>query len=199
MLTWRCAGSCSKILQKRLKRRHVLPSARKTGKEAVLGQRAKNHGNGWLTSTRTQVWTRRKKPFRARVTGNRCKKHQNVYGMEASFTLLGTELHSKETVLNLGIYLLIAGLSNRVLMYVGHLHTYLIIFIRVRSQKSCHRNKKMPLPFNPYTAFLRIRKVEISGVILLLSVTVYLITLLLTNEWNPGEVWFVHVKIHVFI
>ena len=137
------------------------------------------------------------------------KKHQNVYGMEASFTLLGTELHtfrpiylseccSKETVLNLGIYL-ITGLSNRVLMYVGHLHTYLIIFIRVRSQKSCHRNKKMPLPFNPYTAVLRIRKVEIPGVILLLLITVYLITLLLTNEWNPGEVWFVHVKIHVFI
>ena len=31
----------------------------------------------------------------------------------------------------------------------------------------------------------------------LLSVKVYLITLLLTNEWNPGEVWFVRVKIHV--
>ena len=101
-------------------------------------------------------------------------------------------------MLNLGIYL-IAGLSNRVLIYVGHLHTYLIIFIRVRSQKSCHRNKKMPLPFNPYTAVLRIRKVEIPGVILLLLVTVYFITLLLTNEWNPGEVWFVYVKIHVFI
>ncbi|CAH3022964.1 unnamed protein product [Porites evermanni] len=43
----------------------------------------------------------------------------------------------------------------------------------------------MPLPFNPYTAVLRIRKVEIPGVILLLLVTVYLITLLLTNEWNP--------------
>ena len=126
--------------------------------------------------------------------------------MEASFTLLGTELHtfgliylsecySKETVLNLGIYS-IPGLSNRVLMYIGHLHTYLIIFIRVRSQKSCHRYKKMPLPFNPYTAVLRIRKVEILGVILLLLVT---ITLLLTNEWNPGEVWFVHIKINVFI
>jgi len=63
----------------------------------------------------------------------------------------------------------------------------------------CHNNKKMPLPFNPYAAVLRIRKVEIPGVILLLSVTVYLITLLLTNEWNPGKVWFVHVKIHVFI
>ena len=58
---------------------------------------------------------------------------------------------------------------------------------------SCHTNKKMPLPFNPYTAVLRIRKVKISGVILLLLVT---ITLLLTNEWNPGEVWFVHVKIN---
>ena len=126
--------------------------------------------------------------------------------MEASFTLLGTELHtfgliylsecySKETVLNLGIYS-IPGLSNRVLMYIGHLHTYLIIFIRVRSQKSCHRNKKMPLSFNPYAAVLRIRKVKIPGVILLLLVT---ITLLLTNEWNPGEVWFVHIKIHVFI
>ena len=79
-------------------------------------------------------------------------------------------------------------------MYVGHLHTYLIIFIHVRSQKSCYKDKNML-----YTAARCVRKVEISGVILLLLVTVYLITLLLTNEWNPGEVWFVHVKIHLFI
>ena len=75
-------------------------------------------------------------------------------------------------------------------------HTYLqtlIIFIHVGSQRSCHRNRKMPFPFNPYRAVLRIGKVEISGVILLLLVT---ITLLLTNEWNPGEVWFVPVKIN---
>ena len=75
-------------------------------------------------------------------------------------------------------------------------HTYrhtLIIFIHVGSQRSCHRNRKMPFPFNPYRAVLRIRKVEISGVILLLLVT---ITLLLTNEWNPGEVSFVHVRIN---
>ena len=79
------------------------------------------------------------------------------------------------------------------------MHAYLIIFIHVRGQKSCRRNKKMSLPFNPSTAVLHIRKVKILGVILLLLVTVYLITLLLTNEWNPGEVWLVHVKIHVFI
>ena len=75
-------------------------------------------------------------------------------------------------------------------------HTYLqtlIIFIHVGSQRSCHRNREMPFPFNPYRAVLRIGKVEISGVILLLLVT---ITLLLTNEWNPGEVCFVHVKIN---
>ena len=75
ILTWSCAGSCSEILQKRLKRGHVLPSARETGKESALGQRVKNHGNGWLTSTKTQVWTRRKKPLRARVSGNRCNIH----------------------------------------------------------------------------------------------------------------------------
>ena len=74
-----------------------------------------------------------------------------------------------------------------------YLHTYLIIFIHVGSQRSCHRNRKMPFPFNPCRAVLRVGKVKISGVILLLLVT---ITLLLTNEWNPGEVWFVHVKIN---
>ena len=56
VLIWSGARSCSKVLQKRL----VLPSARETGKESALGQRVKNHGNGWLTSTKTQVWTRRK-------------------------------------------------------------------------------------------------------------------------------------------
>ena len=51
----------------------------------------------------------------------------------------------------------------------------------VRGQKSCYRDKNML-----YTAARCVRKVEISGVILLLLVTVYLITLSLTNEWNPG-------------
>ena len=57
----------------KFKRRHVLSSAPETGKASALDQRVKNHGNGWLTSTKTQVWTRRKKLLRARVSGNRCK------------------------------------------------------------------------------------------------------------------------------
>ena len=32
-----------------------------------------NHGNSWLTSTKTQVSPERKIPSRARVSGNRCK------------------------------------------------------------------------------------------------------------------------------
>ena len=60
ILTWSGVRSCSKILQKRLKRRHILPSAQKTENEFSLGQRVKNHGNGWLTSTKTQVWTEEK-------------------------------------------------------------------------------------------------------------------------------------------
>ena len=60
ILTWSCVRSCSKILQKRLKRRDVLSSAREIGKESSLGQRVKNHGNCWLTSTKTQVWTKEK-------------------------------------------------------------------------------------------------------------------------------------------
>ena len=60
ILTWSGARSGKKILQKRLKRRHVLPSARETGKESALGQRVKNNCSSWLASTKTQVWTRRK-------------------------------------------------------------------------------------------------------------------------------------------
>ena len=60
ILTWSGVRSCSKILQKRLKRRHILPSAQETEKESSLDQRVKNHGNGWLTSTKTQVWTEEK-------------------------------------------------------------------------------------------------------------------------------------------
>ena len=60
ILTRSGVRSCSKILQKRLKRRHILPSAQETEKESSLGQRVKNHGNGWLTSTKTQVWTEEK-------------------------------------------------------------------------------------------------------------------------------------------
>ena len=65
---------CQKILQKRLKRRHALLSAREMGKESSLVQRVKNHGNCWLTSTKTQVWTE-EKPFEGAcsVSGNRCK------------------------------------------------------------------------------------------------------------------------------
>ena len=61
VLIWSGARSCSKVLQKRL----VLPSARETGRESALDQRVKTHGNGWLTSTKTQV-------LRALVSGNRC-------------------------------------------------------------------------------------------------------------------------------
>ena len=60
ILTWSGVRSCGKILQKRLKRRHILPSARETEKESSLDQPVKNHGNGWLTSTKTQVWTEEK-------------------------------------------------------------------------------------------------------------------------------------------
>ena len=60
ILTWSGVRSCSKILQKRLKRRHILPSAQEMEKESSLDQRVKNHGNGWLTSTKTQVWTEEK-------------------------------------------------------------------------------------------------------------------------------------------
>ena len=62
ILTWSGVRSCSKILRKRLKRRHIniLPSAQETERESSLGQRVKNHGNGWLTSTKTQVWTEEK-------------------------------------------------------------------------------------------------------------------------------------------
>ena len=35
-----------KMLQRRLKRRHILPSAQETEKESSLGQRVKNHGKG---------------------------------------------------------------------------------------------------------------------------------------------------------
>ena len=34
------------IAKKRLKRRHILSSAREKGKESNQGQRVKNHGNG---------------------------------------------------------------------------------------------------------------------------------------------------------
>ena len=60
ILTWSGVRSCSKILQQRLKRRHILPSAQETEKESSLDQRVKNHGNGWLTSTKTQIWTEEK-------------------------------------------------------------------------------------------------------------------------------------------
>ena len=48
------------IAKKRLKRRHILSSAHETGKESSLGQRVKNLGNGWLTSTKRQVSTEEK-------------------------------------------------------------------------------------------------------------------------------------------
>ena len=74
VLTWSCVRSCSKILQKRLKRRHALPSARQTAKESSLGQRVKNHGNCWLTSPKRR-FEPKKKPFEGAcsVSGNRCK------------------------------------------------------------------------------------------------------------------------------
>ena len=60
ILTWSGVRSWRKILQKRLKRRHILPSAQETEKESSLGQRVKNYGNGWLTSTKTQIWPEEK-------------------------------------------------------------------------------------------------------------------------------------------
>ena len=72
-------------------------------------------------------------------------KEANV---EAFFTLLETELHTKgcfpkETVLNLGIVkswlrssYLIAGCSKRVLMYVGHM-LFLTLYMRIAM--SCSR------------------------------------------------------------
>ena len=42
-------------------------------REPSLLERVKNHGNSWLTSTKTQVSTERKIPSRAGVSGNRCK------------------------------------------------------------------------------------------------------------------------------
>ena len=60
ILTWSGVRSLSKILKKRLKRRHILSSAHEKGKESSLGQRVKNHGNGWLTSTKRQVSTEEK-------------------------------------------------------------------------------------------------------------------------------------------
>ena len=61
ILTWSGVRSLRKILQKkRLKRRHILSSAREKGKESNQGQRVKNHGNVWLTSTKRQVSTEEK-------------------------------------------------------------------------------------------------------------------------------------------
>lgn len=38
-----------------------------------------NHGNGWLTSSKPQVWTEEKKCLRAPVSGNNCKLNWNYY------------------------------------------------------------------------------------------------------------------------
>ena len=72
ILTWSGIRSCSKILQKQLKRRHILLSAWETGKESSLGHPVKNHRNGWLTSHQNAGLKRRKNPLRARASGNRC-------------------------------------------------------------------------------------------------------------------------------
>ena len=44
----------------RLKHRNVNPSARETGKESSFGKTRESHGKGWLTSTKSQVWTEEK-------------------------------------------------------------------------------------------------------------------------------------------
>ena len=58
---------CQKILQKRLKRRHALPSAREMGKESSLVQRVKNHGNRLIDVHQNAGLNRRKNPLRARA------------------------------------------------------------------------------------------------------------------------------------
>ena len=54
------SGPVAKYCKNGLKGRHVPLSARETGKESSLGQRVKNHGNGWLMSTKPQVWIKEK-------------------------------------------------------------------------------------------------------------------------------------------
>ena len=61
ILTWSGVRSLSKILQKKKASTPTfLSSAQETRKESSLGQRVKNHGNGWLTSTKRQVSTEEK-------------------------------------------------------------------------------------------------------------------------------------------
>ena len=64
------------MLQKkenRLKRRHILSSAREKEKESSLDQRVKNHGNGWLTSTKRQVSTEESNARRKQITYKICR------------------------------------------------------------------------------------------------------------------------------
>ena len=69
----------------------------------VLEKRGKNllWANAWktmvtvdLTSTKTQFWTRRKKPLRARVSGNRCNNKTNEINKEKYLNVLLTKQSS---------------------------------------------------------------------------------------------------------
>ena len=48
------------IAKKKASTPTFLSSAHETRKESSLGQRVKNHGNGWLTPTKRQVSTEEK-------------------------------------------------------------------------------------------------------------------------------------------